>query len=73
MPSDGWLWTGWVVYFALVEARAIVRKRRGDPDARTLTDFVQMWRDFRAGSFDIGRFTLACGFVWLIGHFFGWW
>jgi hypothetical protein len=65
ISTDGWLWIGWVVWFAIVETQAIIRKRR--------TDFIQAWRDVTWGTLDIGRFTLACGFVWLIGHFFGWW
>jgi hypothetical protein len=68
-----WLWYLWLLAFGAFEAWAIIRKRRGDPNARTLTDVVQSWRDVRFGSLDVGRFLLACGLLWLVGHFFGAW
>jgi hypothetical protein len=68
-----WMWYVWLGLFAALEAWAVIRKRRGDAKARTLTDVVATWRDVRFGSLDVGRYLLACGLLWLVGHFFGVW
>lgn len=66
-------WYLWLALFAALELWAVIRKRHGDTKARTLTDVVTTWRDIRWGSLDIGRFLLACGLLWLVGHFFEVW
>lgn len=71
--NDAIWWYLWLGAFAALETWATLRKRAGDPKARTLTDVVQTWRDIRFGSLDVGRYLLACGLLWLVGHFFGWW
>jgi len=71
--GDTVLWYAWLVLFALKESHSIWRKRRGDVNAKTLTDIVTGWRDFRVRSLDIGRYGLAAGMLWLVGHFFGAW
>ncbi len=68
-----WYWYGWILVFVALESWALIRKRRGDKSARTLSDVIGTWRDVRYGSLDVGRFLLACGFLWLVGHFFGFW
>lgn len=72
---DNWLllWIAWMAAFGVIEYAAVMKKRAGDPKARTLTDLLQRLIRWRVGSLDVGRFGLAAGFLWLIGHLFGWW
>ena len=69
MSIWGLLWVVWGVMFFAVEIPAL----RDSARLSTLTQFVQRFRAWRIGSLDVGRYLFACGWLWLSGHFFGWW
>lgn len=63
------LWCGaFLASFLILEGAGLAAKRRGDPDARTLTDLLKEW--FRSWTL---RILLGLFFVWLWLHIVGAW
>jgi len=57
----GWMWLGWIAYFAAVEGIALVLRR---PDL-TLSDFT--WRLEGAG-WTFARYAVAATLLWAFCH-----
>ena len=65
----GWLWLGWIAWFAACEFTALAT---GHPED-TLSEFT--WRAEALGQpWTFARYLVAAFCLWLAGHLvFGWW